>query len=110
MLSSLFGGKNYRFKQTFTYYIPAPPVRKTGYHEKEFDIITKHILEMGFELLDIKMQSHSTHEASGVWVVCLLGTNDSAIAERKIEIDFTQIANGSSSTEHPMDPDIIHEI
>lgn len=110
MFSSLFKEKKFRFQQTFTYYVPAPPTRKTGYQEKEFDFITQHIFKLGFELLDFKIQSHSNEGSSGMWIVCLLGTNDSELANTKINLDFTELAGLSSPTDHPMDPDIIHEI
>ena len=45
---------------TFTYFIPAPPVRKTGYREKEFDKLILKITELGFELLEIHTQEISS--------------------------------------------------
>lgn len=110
MLSSLFKGNNFRYKQTFTYYIPAPPLRKTGYQEKEFDFITQYILSRGFEILDLKIQSHSSETSSGLWLVCILGTNDEKLAGERINIDFSELAGTKGSEEHPIDPDIIHEI
>lgn len=56
-------------KQTFTYFIPAPPSRKSGYREKNFDSIVKQLTEIGFKLLDIKTQSIGTEENKGMWVV-----------------------------------------
>ena len=110
VFSSLFSGKNFKFQQTFTYYVPAPPTRKTGYQEKEFDFITQYILALGFELIDLKVQAHSTENSSGMWIVCILGTNDEKLASKKINLDFAEIAGPQSTTDHPMDPDIIHEV
>lgn len=108
MLRSIFGGKTIpRFTKTFTYYVPAPPARKTGYHEKEFDTVFEHVIKLGFQLLDIRTQSHSTAESSGTWVFCILGTDSQAVFEQKIEIDFMDIANTNSP--EPLSPDIIHE-
>lgn len=106
MFHSVFSKEKFKFKKTFTYYIPAPPVRKNGYHEKEFDIVCAHVIQLGFHLMDIKMQSHSFGEGGGVWMVCILGTNCEKLRDMKIEIDYANIANQTQ----PLNPDIIHEV
>lgn len=58
--------------QTFTYYIPAPPPRKTGYREKEFDKLFSSILRKGYKILTINTQSHSGPEGAGLWVLVTL--------------------------------------
>ncbi len=58
--------------QTFTYYIPAPPRRKTGYREKEFDKIFYHFVNQGFEILNVQTQSHTGESGSGMWVLFTL--------------------------------------
>ena len=40
--------------QTFTYYVPAPPPRKSGYREKDFDKLCFHFINRGFNILEIK--------------------------------------------------------
>lgn len=110
VFESIFKQKKSVHTRTFTYYIPAPPSRKSGYHEKEFDIISHHLIQQGFEILDVKMEAHSSAEGGGVWIVCLLGTTDHAIASQKIEVDFIDIANQQPAGSVPVDPDIIHEI
>jgi hypothetical protein len=54
--------------KTFTYFIAAPPKRKTGYREREFDKIMHGILSEGHVVLDWKMQSVS----DGVYVIFML--------------------------------------
>lgn len=58
--------------QTFTYYIPAPPHRKNGYREREFDKIMAGISHAGFEIIDLKVQSVSTHDHGGLFVVATI--------------------------------------
>jgi hypothetical protein len=58
--------------QTFTYYIPAPPHRNTGYREREFDKIMAGISNSGFEILNVNAQSVSTHDHSGLFIVVVL--------------------------------------
>lgn len=57
---------------SFTYYIPAPPKRKTGYREREFDQNFFQILNQGYDLVDLKTQSNPGIEQSGLWVVLIV--------------------------------------
>lgn len=63
---------NKRKLQTFTYYIPAPPYRSTGYREKQFDRILSSFLLNGHEVLSISTESHSSETSSGMWIVALV--------------------------------------
>lgn len=56
-------------KQTFTYYIPAPPLRKSGYREKAFDSIIQQLTNIGFRILDINATAINDSERLGMWVV-----------------------------------------
>lgn len=59
-------------RSTFTYYIPAPPHRKSGYREKEFDKILTGIMASGFEIEDLQIQSVSSDNGAGLFVVAIL--------------------------------------
>lgn len=82
--SSRSGKKMYR--TTFTYFIPAPPHRKTGYREIEFDKIMRGIFETGFELES--MQTTST--VNGIFVLGVLKTNSKKIFESDIKQDIQE--------------------
>ncbi len=56
--------------KTFTYFIPAPPRRKSGYREREFDKIMHGILAEGQQIVDWKV--HNTE--GGIYVVFILGS------------------------------------
>ena len=74
----LFKNKEYK-QSTFTYFIPAPPERNSGYREKHFDRLISEFLALGFEVLDIKTQSIASNRTQGMWVVFLVrATNDVA--------------------------------
>lgn len=66
--------RNQPFHHTrlFTYFIPAPPSRKTGYRERQFDSIINKILENGFEITEIRTEVLSNASTSGMWVLCKL--------------------------------------
>lgn len=63
--------KQYKI-QSFTYFIPAPPNRQTGYREKQFDRLLTEFLSHGFELVDMKTQSISSAHTAGMWVLCVV--------------------------------------
>lgn len=64
---SFFQTKNYSL-QSFTYFIPAPPSRPSGYREKHFDRLLSDFLAIGFDLVTLKTESIPT----GMWVICIL--------------------------------------
>ena len=70
--------------KTFTYFIPTPPARKSGYREKEFDKIMQGILQSGFKLLELQTQS----TPNGVFVIALLGIPNKKIAALDAELDL----------------------
>jgi hypothetical protein len=69
--------KKIKEMKTFTYFIPAPPQRKTGYREKEFDKIIYGILQSGFELMELKTQASE----NGIFVILILSAPNKKIAK-----------------------------
>lgn len=110
MLDSFFKKKSPYFGiKTFTYFIPAPPERRSGYQEKEFDSITNSLGSMGFEIINIKTSAYASQQKSGMWVVCLLGARTKEIYEKEVLFDTGEGINLDGSKHVPIDPDIIHE-
>jgi hypothetical protein len=104
---SNFNNKYYG-KKSFTYYIPAPPQRKNGYQEKEFDQIFNYLMQKDFDIIDFKLISASGQHSSGMWIVCLLGALSLEALEIDLEIDYAEIASMKEST-IKVDPSIEHE-
>jgi len=93
---------------TFTYFIPAPPARKTGYREKEFDKILTGILQSGFEIINLQTQSIATEQGAGMFVVALLKAPSSAIAKLDHNQDIHekfQLSHSHSSPDIVLDED-----
>lgn len=65
------------YYSTFTYFIPSPPSRKSGYREIEFDKIMNGILGSGFELVSLQTETTNT----GIYIVTVLKTH-----ERKVSL------------------------
>lgn len=94
--------------KSFSYFLPAPPKRTSGYQERELDTIIAHLADQDFELLDIKAQSFASETHAGVWVFCRLGALTKEAAKTQINVDYQEIA-GTGSSSIQMDPDIVHD-
>lgn len=57
--------------ESITYYIPGPASRKTGFREKQFDMVFSEFINKGYKILDIKTESHQSEHQSGMWVLIL---------------------------------------
>lgn len=75
------------FRKTFTYFIPAPPQRKNGYREVEFDKIMQGLLESGLEIETLQTQS-AGGESGGLFVIALLKTTSKKIFELDLNQDL----------------------
>lgn len=110
VIKSLFKQqKTFYAVKTFTYFIPSPPHRRTGYQEKEFDAITHQIADMGFSIISIKTTAYATAEKSGMWAVCLLGAPNKEVFDKEVLFGSNEGSNSSNEQYVPLDPNIIHE-
>lgn len=83
------GSKNDLVK-TFTYYIPAPPHRKSGYREREFDKIMQGILTSGFELLSLHTQGVGGPENPGLFIVATIKAKDKKTYAKDLGLDLQE--------------------
>ena len=98
--STKSGKKTYR--KTFTYFIPAPPSRKSGYREREFDKIMQGILDTGFEVESLQTQTST----NGVFVLALLKTPSKKVFEQDLQLDIQErfkLAHTHSSPDFILD-------
>lgn len=110
VIKSLFG-TSYYGKKSFTYFLPAPPERNSGYQEKEFDQIFSYLDSIGYEVIDFKTQSIAYGEnnhCAGIWIICILGITKENLVGKEINIDYLEVSKTSHS-EIQLDPDIIHD-
>lgn len=75
------------FKSTFTYFIPAPPHRKSGYREREFDKIMQGILSSGFEIEELHTQSVQTPQ-SGLFILAVLKSKSKKVFKLDENLDM----------------------
>lgn len=100
-LKRLFSKGPYNL-QTFTYFIPAPPARKSGYREKNFDNMINELSIIGFDIVDIRTQSIATTGQSGMWIILTLRPLTKEANQLKPS-DFPEEFNGilQNSPERP---------
>jgi hypothetical protein len=92
------------YRSTFTYFIPDPPGRKSGYREIEFDKIMRGILESGHDIESIQTQS-STH---GMFVLMVLRAKNKKVAQLDMKQDLQErfkLAHTHSSPDIILDED-----
>ena len=53
----------------FTYFIPAPPQRQSGYREKQLDKIVNEILSRNLTIIDLKVTSMNSGDRAGMWII-----------------------------------------
>ena len=70
--------------RTFTYFIPSPPMRKSGYREKEFDKIMSGILQSGFELIELKTESSE----NGIFIIAIINAKTKKIGKLDEHLDI----------------------
>jgi hypothetical protein len=83
----LFFPKYYKI-QSFTFYVPSPPPRKVGYREKEFDKIFYSFINNGYEILEFKTQTNSNQAHSGMWLIFIVRSTNSASSKLNLEEEF----------------------
>lgn len=83
-IRSAKSGNKMKELKTFTYFIPAPPSRKNGYREVEFDKIMQGILQSGFELVSLQTQGLE----NGMFVIALLKVPSKKVAKLDENLDL----------------------
>ena len=74
--------------QTFTYFIPAPPARTSGYREKQFDKFFYEFINQGFEIIDFKTSTISGQNSSGMWIIFLVRPTTEAANVLNLDFDI----------------------
>ncbi|MEI8347577.1 MAG: hypothetical protein WCG27_08915 [Pseudomonadota bacterium] len=99
ILTSLknFFGNHSGQTQSFTFFIPPPPVRKTGHREKEFDKIFYSLINKGYQLVSLHTQANHGQNG-GMWVICLVRPLDKNVAPLLLTDLFADETPSSPST------------
>lgn len=72
LIASLLGlKKNYKI-QSFTFFIPSPPARSSGYREKQFDKLFYQFINKGYRILNFTTEASTGEKQSGMWVIFIV--------------------------------------
>ncbi len=94
LIRLLFSRKNNFKIQSFTFFIPSPPPRSSGYREKQFDKLFYDFINKGYRIIDFKTQASSGEKQSGMWIVFVVqALNNEAEALNLDEIFLDTIKN-----------------
>lgn len=75
--------------QTFTYFVPAPPKRNTGYREKEFDKVFYNFINSGYELINLTTQNSGVESSPGMWIIATVRATKPNL-KLNLSEDYTQ--------------------
>jgi hypothetical protein len=77
--------KDYKM-QSFTFFIPAPPPRSTGYREKHFDKLFFEFINRGYKIINFTTQAVTTGEKhSGMWIICIVQAQNAEAENLKLD-------------------------
>ena len=89
--------------QTFTYYIPSPPNRKSGYREKQFDKLFYQFINMGYSIIDMKTQSSTGEGSSGMWVLFVVQATNKKADSLDLDLELNDQFSDKKSGEESID-------
>jgi hypothetical protein len=101
-LSLLGLKKNYKI-QSFTFYIPSPPPRSTGYREKQFDKLFYDFINKGYEILSVNTQSATGEKQSGMWVIFVLRATNNEAEKLNLEEIFHDSVKSKTDVKNSID-------
>ncbi|MDD4975029.1 MAG: hypothetical protein PHY93_11795 [Bacteriovorax sp.] len=69
LITSLLGLTKIYKIQSFTFFIPSPPARASGYREKQFDKLFYEFINKGYRILNFTTQASTGEKHSGMWII-----------------------------------------
>ena len=101
LVRSLLGLKNNYKIQSFTFFIPSPPARSTGYREKQFDTLFYKFINKGYRILNFTTEASNGEKQSGMWIILIVqALNNEADQLNLDEIFHDSIKNKASTKEN----------
>lgn len=92
-IKNIFRPSNNFKIQSFTFYIPSPPARSSGYREKHFDKLFYEFINRGFEIISFVTETSSGTNQSGMWVICVVR----ALNEEASKLNLEELTMGTET-------------
>ena len=74
--------------QSFTFFIPAPPARSSGYREKQFDKLFYEFINRGYKILNFTTHSISGENNSGMWMIFIVQATNAEAEKLNLNDEF----------------------
>ncbi len=87
--------KDYKI-QSFTFFIPSPPSRASGYREKQFDKLFYEFINRGYEIMHFKAQACSGENRSGMWLVFVVKALNEEAEKLNLHDEFSEHLSSNS--------------
>ncbi|MBC7714976.1 MAG: hypothetical protein H7177_16640 [Rhizobacter sp.] len=95
--------KDYKI-QSFTFFIPSPPSRATGYREKQFDKLFYEFINRGYKILNFTTQASSSGgNHSGMWILCLVQATNAEAEKLNLEDVFAEQMKSKSQVKEEVE-------
>lgn len=106
-LLSIFAGpkspaKDYKI-QSFTFFIPSPPPRSTGYREKQFDKLFYEFINRGYEIMHFSTESCSGEKHSGMWLVFVVKALNAEAEKLNLHDEFSEQLKSSAKVKEEIE-------
>lgn len=90
--------------QTFTFFIPSPPARSSGYREKQFDKLFYEFINRGYKIINFTTQASSAGEKhSGMWIICLVQATNAEAEKLNLEDIMVEKLKNASQVKEEVD-------
>jgi hypothetical protein len=93
-LKRLLKAQNDYKMQSFTFFIPSPPGRASGYREKQFDKLFYEFINRGYKIINFTTQASSGEKHSGMWIICLVQATNAEAEKLNLEDIFMDQVKG----------------
>ena len=94
--------KNYKI-QSFTFFVPSPPPRSTGYREKQFDKVFYEFINRGYRILNFSTQLSSGEKQSGMWIVAVVQALNEDADQLNLEESFADAFQNTAGVNGPIE-------
>lgn len=95
----MFLPKNTFKIQTFTFFIPSPPARNSGYREKQFDKVFYDFINAGYDVISFNTVPCTSTSQSGMWVICLVRATNIKAQELSLDNLLHDQVNSKSDSD-----------
>lgn len=94
--------KNYKI-QSFTFFVPSPPPRSTGYREKQFDKLFYEFINRGYKILDFKTEASTGEKQSGMWLIFIVQAQNSEAEALNLNEDLLETVKARKGVKESFD-------